>query len=43
MEAKLLQDYLTKYIELMCEFDRDNVEDWVSKDFFPAEECLRVC
>ena len=39
----MLQDYLIKYIELMCEFDRDNVEDWVSKDFFPPEECLRVC
>ena len=27
----------------MCEYAREEVEFWVSKDYFPAEDCLRVC
>lgn len=42
-EAKMLQGYLIAYIELMCEFAREDVEYWVSKDYFPAEEGLKVC
>jgi hypothetical protein len=42
-EAKLLQSYLIAYIQLMCEFAREEVEYWVSKDYFPAEEGLKVC
>ena len=31
------------FTKLICKLEKDQIEQWVSKDYFPADKCLMVC
>lgn len=42
-ECKQWLDFLVLYVKLLCKFDRKNVQEYVSKEFYPVERCLDIC
>lgn len=41
--ADLYKTLLVIFTRRLCEFDRDNVDNWVQQEYFPAKECIEVC
>ena len=37
------ESYLVQFTKLLCQFDKNKVEYWVSKAYFPISQCLDVC
>ena len=37
------ENYLVQFTKLLCQFDKFKVEHWVSKTYFPINQCLDVC
>lgn len=40
---KMYTKMLTVFILRLCDHEPAQVEEWVSKDYFPTDECLNVC
>lgn len=36
-------EYLILHTKLLCKFDRDEVHEYVKKDYYPIGECLEIC
>ena len=37
------ENYLVQFTRLLCQYDKNKVEYWVSKPYFPVNQCLEVC
>lgn len=35
--------YLVLYTKLLCKFQRNEVHEFVKKDYYPINECLELC
>jgi hypothetical protein len=42
-QANLYTTFLVRFTRLLCEYQKNKVEQWVKKDYFPITECLEVC
>lgn len=40
--ADLYKELLIIFTRRLCEFDKDNVDNWVQQEYFPAKECIEV-
>ena len=41
--ANLYKSFLIIFTRRLCEYEPDQVEDWVNRDYFPAVDCIEVC
>lgn len=41
--AQRYLQYLKTLIRLMCQFEKDQVHEYVKKDFYPISDCLEIC
>lgn len=43
MDREKYIKYIELFTKLLCKLEKDEVEEWVEKPFFPPEVCLKVC
>ena len=41
--ANLYKSFLIIFTRRLCEYEPEQVEDWVNRDYFPAVDCIEVC
>lgn len=41
--ARKYEKYLVLFTKLLCKFQKNQVEQWVSKSYFPPDKCLLIC
>ena len=41
--AEYYQELLVMFTRHMCDYDREQVEFWVEKDYFPTKQCIEIC
>lgn len=42
-QSQLYTTFLVRFTRLLCEFQKNQVEKWVKREYFPVTECLEVC
>ena len=42
-DASLYKSLLIVFTKRLCEYEPDQVDSWVCKDYFPTEDCITVC
>ena len=41
--VKKYERYLVLFTKLLCKLQKNAVEQWVSKSYFPPDKCLPIC
>lgn len=43
VEQEKYEKYIVLFTMLLCKLQKNEIEDWVGKCFFPTDNCLKVC